>query len=189
VRQLSEKLVKRHRLIMAWNYEKGEQWMNELSSQGLHFKKGGLISSSFVRDESVRYTYRMDYQTGQSRENGKFQEYLDLYQDAGWEYVSSFGLTWHYFRREWQPGEEPQLYTDRESLIMLYKRLLGVISAMLFVNLFIMILNMVNLNTFFTEGLWTIGIPLMILYLGLFALLGYGCWKIKKKVNNLKLQV
>ncbi|MCM3629627.1 DUF2812 domain-containing protein [Paenibacillus glycanilyticus] len=184
---MNEQLEKRHRLVMAWNYEKGEQWLNELSGQGLHFKKGGLISNSFVRDESVRYTYRMDYQMG--KEGEKLQEYLDLYQDAGWEYVSSFGLTWHYFRKEWQPGEEPQLYTDRESLVMLYKRLQQVFSIMMVVNLILMFVNIINLNTFFTEGLWTLGIPLLILYLSLFALLGFGCWKIQQKVKKLKLHI
>jgi Protein of unknown function (DUF2812). len=184
---LGDKLEKRHRLTMSWSYEKEEQWINELSRQGLHFKKARMISSFFTRDESVRYTYRLDYQTGQTNGGAKFQEYLDLYQDAGWEYVSSYGSTWHYFRKEWQPGEEPRLYTDRESLMMLYKRLQRVMGVMLFLNLFIMILNMVNLNAFFTERLWTIGIPLMILYLALFGVLGYGCWRMQQKVNQLKL--
>jgi hypothetical protein len=56
---------------------------------------------------------------------GKLQEYIDLYADAGWEYVSAFGGTWHYYRREWHEGEEPRLYTDRESLITHYKRIQG----------------------------------------------------------------
>lgn len=153
----------------------------------MHFKKAGTISSFFTQDKSVRYTYRMDYQTGQTLGSAKFREYIDLYQDAGWEYVSSYGSLWHYFRREWQPGEEPELYTDRESFIQLYKRIQGVMAIMLLVNLVIMLANMINLRTFFKEGLWTIGIPLTILYLFLFAVLGYGCWRMQKKVNALKL--
>ncbi|GLX70328.1 DUF2812 domain-containing protein [Paenibacillus glycanilyticus] len=185
---MDDKLIKRRRLIMSWNYEKEEQWLNDLSREGLHFKKAGKFSSSFfARDESVRYTYRLDYQTGQARGSAKFQEYVDLYQGAGWEYVSSYGSLWHYFRREWQPGEEPQLYTDRESLIQFYKRLQRVMGIMLLANLVLMLTNMINLRSFFTDRLWAVGVPLIVLYLCLFAVLGYGLWRMQKKVKGLKL--
>jgi hypothetical protein len=114
----------RYRVSTSWNYDKEELWINELSAQGLHFKKASLIRSAFIRDESVRYTYRLDFQQGLAP-GGKLQEYIDLYADAGWEYVSAFGGTWHYYRREWHEGEEPRLYTDRESLITHYKRIQG----------------------------------------------------------------
>ncbi|WP_201008499.1 DUF2812 domain-containing protein [Paenibacillus glycanilyticus] len=185
---MSDKLIKRRRLTMSWNFEKEEQWLNEMSRDGLHFKKASMASSFFAKDESVRYTYRLDYQTGQKLGSSKFQEYIDLYQDAGWEYVSSYGSLWHYFRREWQPGEEPRLYTDRDSLIQLYKRLQGVMAVMMLVNLVIMLANMVNLRNFFSGNrLWTIGLPVTVLYLLLFGVLGYGCWRMQKKVNALKL--
>ncbi|NIK69454.1 DUF2812 domain-containing protein [Paenibacillus sp. BK720] len=185
---MSDKLIKRNRLTMSWNYEKEEQWLNDMSRDGQHFKKASMLSSFFTKDESVRYTYRLDYQTGQRLGSGKFQEYIDLYRDAGWEYVSSYGSLWHYFRREWQPGEEPRLYTDRDSLIHLYKRMQRVMAIMMLVNLVIMLANMVNLRNFLSgDRFWTIGLPVMVLYLFLFGVLGYGCWRMQKKVNALKL--
>ncbi|MCK9862737.1 DUF2812 domain-containing protein [Paenibacillus sp. ATY16] len=185
---MSDKLIKRNRLTMSWDFEKEEKWINEMSRDGLHFKKASMASSFFAKDESVRYTYRLDYQTGQGLGSSKFQEYIDLYRDAGWEYVSSYGSLWHYFRREWQPGEEPRLYTDRDSLIQLYKRMQRVMAIMMLVNLIIMLANMVNLRNFLSgDRFWTIGLPVTVLYLLLFGVLGYGCWRMQKKVNALKL--
>ncbi|KHF32686.1 hypothetical protein CM49_05065 [Paenibacillus sp. P1XP2] len=59
---MGEHLEKRFRFTTSWNYEKEEEWLNELSAQGLHLKKAGTFHSLFTRNPSVRYTYRLDYQ-------------------------------------------------------------------------------------------------------------------------------
>ncbi|MDG0809303.1 DUF2812 domain-containing protein [Cohnella rhizosphaerae] len=68
-----------------------------------------------------------------------------MYRDMGWAYVSSFSGVWHYFRRPWEPGETPKLYTDRESLVEHYKKIKRVMAAMLFANLVILFANFANI--------------------------------------------
>ncbi|MWV43141.1 DUF2812 domain-containing protein [Paenibacillus sp. HJL G12] len=180
---MSENLKKKHRLTWAWNYEKEEQWINELSEQGLHLKKPGLFTSLFSYDPSVRYTYGMDYQP-ELRTSSKLQDYFDLYQDAGWEHITSYKGVWHYFRREWNPGERPRLYTDRESLVVQYKKLQRVIGLLLLLNLVIFSVNMANLFSRFSSSLWGIILPVMAIYIILFGLLGYGYVKMGNKIKK-----
>lgn len=61
---MEAQMEKRTRITLSWNYEKEEQWLNEMSEQGLHLTKAGAIRSTFTRDPSVRYTYGLDYQHG-----------------------------------------------------------------------------------------------------------------------------
>ncbi|MBE9913963.1 DUF2812 domain-containing protein [Paenibacillus donghaensis] len=182
---MKELLEKRYRLTLVWNYEEEEQWINELSEQGLHLKQAGTVKCMFKRDTSVRYSYCLDYQPGLSRSDG-MQEYLDLYQDAGWEYVTSYKGIWHYFRREWQPDTVQRLYTDRESLAGQYKKIQRVLGWLFILNVVIFFAMMMNL-LFRLHGmlwLWGVIIPVSVLYLILFVLLGYGYLKTGKKIRK-----
>ncbi|GIP27003.1 hypothetical protein J23TS9_21330 [Paenibacillus sp. J23TS9] len=181
---MGERLEKRYRLTMSWNYEKEEQWINELSEQGLHLKKAGALKSFFTNDPTTRYTYRLDYQPG-LKKNHAMQDYLDLYQDAGWEYVVSYGSAWHYFRKEFIPGEPPRLYTDRESLIAQYKKIQRVMGGVFIANIVIFSANMTNLLSRFSDRLWGIIVPVMAIYFILFVLLGFGYVKTGNKIKKL----
>lgn len=181
---MKQQTEKRYRLFMSWDYEREEAWLNEMSEKGLHFQKASLLSSSFERNDSKRYTYRLDYQTG-IQKGAKFQEYIDLYQDAGWEYVSSYGSMWFYFRREWQPGEPPQLYTDRDSLVVLYKKIQRMMGIMLLVNLVVLLGNMMNLIPRLHDHRWWIVLPVLGIYMFIFGLLGYGYTRMGSKINRL----
>jgi len=169
-------------MTMSWNYENEEAWLNEMSEQGFHFQKASMISSTFIRDSSIRYTYRLDYQTG-SQKDGKFQDYVHLYQDAGWEYVSSYGNMWHYFRRVWQPGEPPELYTDRDSLVAHYKKIQRMMGIMLLVSLGILLTNTGNLIRLIHYRWWLV-VPVFAIFMIIFGLLGYGYAKMGNKINQ-----
>lgn len=103
----------------------------------------------------------------------------------GWAYVSSFSGVWHYFRRPWEPGETPKLYTDRESLVEHYKKIKRVMAAMLFANLVILFANFANIVSRLEASMrWGITVPLLAIYAILFALLGYGIVKMNKKIKE-----
>ncbi|MFD2329199.1 DUF2812 domain-containing protein [Cohnella sp. GCM10020058] len=175
---------KRH-AWMSWDYEKEERWLNELSAQGLHLTKGGAFSSEFERDETARYTYGLDYQGGLTKKNGKLDEYIELYRDVGWEYVSTTSGIWHYFRRPWEPGETPKLYTDRESLVEHYKKIQRVMAVVLLANLAIVFANFTNIFSRLHGAMrWGVGVPVIFIYASLFALLGYGIAKMNKKIKE-----
>jgi len=51
------------------------------------------------------------------------EEYLQFFRDAGWEYLGKQG-SWHCFRQLRGAGEPPEIYTDAESKLQKYRRLL-----------------------------------------------------------------
>ena len=51
------------------------------------------------------------------------EEYLQLFVDAGWEHLGTMG-GWQYFRKETAEGERPEIYTDKDSKIYKYQRVL-----------------------------------------------------------------
>ena len=51
------------------------------------------------------------------------QDYLQICRDSGWEMVGRMG-TWYYFRKECQGGEKPEFFSDTDSKVQKYRRLL-----------------------------------------------------------------
>ena len=91
----------------------------------------------------INYVYRLDFNTDRKG----YQDYLRLFQDAGWEHVGKFG-SWQYFRTEAESGEKPEIFTDNESKGKKYGRI------MFFLTIFFPIyFNMLN-NLHKAEGLF-----------------------------------
>jgi len=120
--------VTRFRWFWAWQDEKEEAWLGEMSRRGLHLASVGLpCFYTFIRGEPRNMTYRLDYQPYTKKER---EDYLQLFRDAGWEHVGEMAA-WQYFRKEAAPGENPEIYTDIESKVAKYKRLLGYLLILL----------------------------------------------------------
>ncbi len=103
------------RFYSAWNYQREADDLNRRSQEGWQLVHGGLFSSTFRKDDSVRYIYQLDYE--QRIDN--FARYLDTFREQGWEYVNSTGNGWSYFRKVYDPSlpaEEYEIFTDTASL-------------------------------------------------------------------------
>jgi hypothetical protein len=74
---------------------------------------------TFVAGQPQDYVYRLDY-INPAKDK---PSYPQLFQDAGWEHVSEM-FNWQYFRKHVQEGETPEIYTDVESKVEKYRRLL-----------------------------------------------------------------
>ena len=70
---------------------------------------------------------------------GAGQDYLQLFSDAGWEYLGKMSGWGHYFRKEAREGETLEIFTDVESKIAKYKRVLTYLSSLTVI--FIVFLN------------------------------------------------
>lgn len=85
----------------AWEDEKEENWLREMSKQGYHLKEPLFIGSYlFESGEPQEYIYRLDFMSTPRKEQ---ETYLQLFQDAGWEHVGSLG-GWQYFRTRAEAG-------------------------------------------------------------------------------------
>ena len=118
---MAENNIRKIKWFWAWQDEKEEAWLNSMSQKGWHLFSVGLpCIYRFQVGESRDYVYRLDYQIHRKEDQ---QDYLQLFSDAGWEHVGQMS-GWHYFRKEAKEEETMEIFTDVESKVTKYKRLL-----------------------------------------------------------------
>jgi hypothetical protein len=118
------------RILWAWNDEKEELWLGEQEKAGWRLARILPWGYTFARSAPADMAYRVDF--GPGRRNDR-SEYFGLFRDAGWEHVGERGL-WQFFRKPVVGAEVPEIFTDTESRIAKYRRLLaflGVLTAFL----------------------------------------------------------
>jgi hypothetical protein len=102
-----------------WQDEQEENWLASMARQGWHLKSIGFpgiytFESGDPRDD----VYRLDY----LKERKDFDQYLQLFQDAGWEHVADYNF-WLYFRTRNAGATPPEIFTDTTSKILKYRRI------------------------------------------------------------------
>jgi hypothetical protein len=128
--------VRKFRWFWAWDDDKEEIWLREMSNAGLHLKNVGFPGFYyFVKTDPKDLVYRLDYNPNLKKND----DYFNLFRDAGWFYLGEMN-SWQYFRKEVVGSEIPEIFTDNESKMVKYKRLIGVLAA--FIPL--MVINIIN---------------------------------------------
>ncbi len=116
---MKETIVRRRRWFWSWQDEKQEAWLAEMSRQGLHLTALGYFGSYWFEKGPPRsYAYRLDF-----NDRKKTDDYFQFIQDAGWEHLGTLA-GWQYWRKEVREGESNEFFTDSESKIQKYRRLL-----------------------------------------------------------------
>jgi hypothetical protein len=127
------------RWFWPWQDEKEEAWLGEMSMSGWHLKSVHLpCVYTFDKGEPCRKIYRLDYML---MKKDQLEEYKQIFQDAGWEYVGEMS-NWRYWVKQVADGETPEIFTDNESKIKKYQRLLGMMA------LFLVFLCFIGFNMF-----------------------------------------
>ena len=72
------------------------------------------------RASRASYVYRLDWREAARRE---LPDYLLLFADAGWEHVGSLS-GWQYFRRPTAEEPAPEIFTDVDSKVAKYERMI-----------------------------------------------------------------
>lgn len=125
---MNEQTITKYRIFLPWQDEKEEAWLESMSCEGWHLQTIKLLCSyTFVRGEPTPFIYRLDYFQGNK---STFAEYQQIFQDAGWVYLGELS-NWRYWRKQLVNGEKPEIFTDRESKIKKYQRLLFVLAFFL----------------------------------------------------------
>jgi hypothetical protein len=114
---------KYHRFFPVWKEKKEQYWLETMAKEGWHLKAVSLLSYRFEKGESRDMIYRFDFKPYSDRD---LDEYLGIFQDAGWEHVDRLG-SWHYFRKIRGEDMENEIYTDYPSLHKKYRNLLGIL--------------------------------------------------------------
>lgn len=99
------------------DYEKEEQWLNNMSEKGYHFKSFNLFFYLFEVNKEESYTYRIELLP---KDHGN-QDYLSFMEDTGVEHVDSY-LKWIYLRKPKSLGTFEN-YTDNRTKLELLNRI------------------------------------------------------------------
>lgn len=113
------------KIFFAWQEGKEEKWLSQMSKEGWHLNKSGLFNYEFIKGEPMNIIYKLDYKPFR---NEKIDDYITLFEDSGWEYVTRFA-GWFYFRTEARNSYGLELYNDNASKIKKYSTLRWVLVA------------------------------------------------------------
>ena len=139
------------------NYEKEEIWLNKMAADGWHCIDYVFGRYTFERGEPCQYTYRLQLLDYPPR-HVESAAYLEFLEEVGIEMVASH-LRWVYLRKKTADGPF-ELFSDRESRIAHYKRII------------IMLLPLAIVNLVFGLGFHGAWQPLNVFNLGAAILLG-----------------
>jgi hypothetical protein len=106
-----------------WQDEQEEEWLRSMAKQGLHLKEIRLLNR-YVFEESTPQdiVYRLDFFTA----NKDYPGYQQLFRDAGWEHVAVYG-SWQYFRKPAAAGASLEIFTDTDSKVQKYQRIVAIL--------------------------------------------------------------
>jgi hypothetical protein len=169
--------IKKFHWFWAWDDEKEEAWLREMSLQGWHLKSYHFPSNyTFKQGEPVDYVYRLDYFTDRKDTSN----YRQLFQDAGWDHLGEMG-GWQYFRKEVLEGEAPEIYSDNESKKKKYQRIL--LFLVIFLPIYSNALFMTNRSSnIFIQVITFVMIVLMLIYVYAMVRLLHRITQLKKKI-------
>lgn len=126
-------------------YTSEEKWLNQMAEKGYHLVKYNFLRYHFEEGEPGAYEYRLEL-LPESPKSESSQEYLDFMEGAGVECVDTFS-NWVYFRKK-ATGEPFEIYTDAASKIKHLNRIILIFGIIAFTNLFIGIVNLINVYTY-----------------------------------------
>ena len=123
------------KIFLVWNYDKEEEWLNEMAMNGWTLTAVGFCNYTFVKTEPGEYNIRMEMRP---HDDG----YLEFLRENDVEFVGRI-LQWHYYRKKTSLGPF-ELYSDIESRIQHMDRIGKMLFAIGMANLLIGIANSIG---------------------------------------------
>ena len=165
------------RWFWVWDDEKEEQYLRDMALDGWHFQSVSYPGNyTFIKNAPQNDFYRMDFISNiKDKDN-----YLQLFKDGGWNHVGEHG-GWQYFRKTAVEGENPEIFTDNDSKIKKYSR------VMTFLVIFFPIYSIMLMNLNKAEGLfYKIVTFIFFLFVLLYA---YAMVMILRRIGQLKKKI
>ncbi|MBO4832019.1 MAG: DUF2812 domain-containing protein [Oscillospiraceae bacterium] len=110
---MAEKVTIR-KWFWVWEFEKEEEWLNEMAMNGWVLDSVGFAVYHFVRCEPGEYTVRLEMRKYD-------QAYVDFVESTGAEFIDRMAL-WIYFRKKTEKGPF-DLFSDIDSKISYMDRI------------------------------------------------------------------
>lgn len=166
-----------------WDFEKEEQWINEMGEKGLHLVKVDFCRYTFEEGEPGIYEYLMELMED-SPDSCRGKEYAEIYEEAGLKQVGTFDK-WVYWRKE--KGEDGFiLFSDLDSRIVHLARIVKVTYSAVALVIFAGILNLFVyiLCSGYKEDVLHLALSIGLLVAGYIGFLGGK--RLKDKLDRMK---
>lgn len=169
--------------IWAWEFDKEETWLQEMSNQGWALDKVGFCRYEFVQCEPGEYISRLEMlEEHVDAETSK--DYIEFVESTGAEYIGHV-IKWVYFRKKAADGGF-DLYSDIASRIKHVQRIIRLFTPLLCINA-LNTFNVINLSTHAPTALKIFFIALVV---AVDVMLIYGLYRlnaIKKRLEQERL--
>jgi len=110
-----------YKVFAMWNFDKEEQWLNEMAAQGLSLVNVAPFRYDFEETDMGAYQVRLEM-LADLPSNPKSQNYIRFLEETGVEHIGTI-FRWVYFRKGTE--EAPfDLFSDIESRIAHLNRML-----------------------------------------------------------------
>ena len=168
-----------YKWFWAWNFDKEEKWLNEMSAKGQQLCEVGYCRYVFEEGALDEYAYRLEFLEKAPRHEESVR-YLQFMEDTGVEYIGSI-FRWVYLRRR-SDGHGFDLYSDIGSRIRHLNRILLLMGILSGVNL----LNGTNQMIAWASLGYTYNLITGILVLSVGLLIGLGFLRLALKKRKLQ---
>lgn len=111
------KMVRKIRPTNYWRIGEHESWFSDMSLQGLHLHKMGTNLAHFKKGDPKRIEYRIEVT---DRKLITYEQ-IDLYEENGWKYVTSY--QWFHVFSSPTENNAPEIHTDSAEQAFTLQRL------------------------------------------------------------------
>lgn len=121
--------------MWVWDFEKEEQWLNEMAQDGWALCEVGFARYTFEKCEPGEYMVRLEMHESDER-------YIDFMRETGAVYIGRV-VQWIYFRKKAEDGPF-DIFSDIDSRINHLDKIGRMLSVVGFANLLIGVVNSFN---------------------------------------------
>lgn len=170
------------------DYEKEEQWLNEMSAQGLALTSYSWCRYVFEESGKGEYIYRIEL-LEENPKAAKSAEYLQFLEETGAERINAnqrawVNMNWIFLRRKASEGPFT-IYSDVDSKIKHYQRIQRLWISLAMMELVIGLINVLmvvlNRGSYISRINLSVGILLIVLSIVFLA----SSLPVRKKINKL----
>lgn len=122
-----------YKVFWAWNYEKEEKWLNEMSAKGFQLVRVGICKYVFEEAARGEYVYKLELLENMPS-HIESVKYIQFLEETGVEYMGSLNR-WVYFRKKKSEGAF-ELYSDIGSRQKHNQRIIALLGVILPIALF-----------------------------------------------------
>ena len=170
-----------HKTFMAWDFDREEKWLNDMSAKGLQLTDVGFFRYVFETGMPGEYQYRLEL-LDHAPNHPESEQYIAFMAETGVEQVGSL-MRWVYFRKKTSDGEF-QLFSDIDSRIRHLRRVNALMLICMALEFWVGFTNL-----FVGESLqfsFNLGVAIPALLLGAF--ITGGVISVSRKIFRLKAE-